>query len=469
MIVLVNPPFRDRRSTYWQEYEQASYPNPALTIFAGLLHGQGIPHLCVDAKLEGLGPAELPGVIAERLGGQDITLLGLTNSNTTVIGHDLQTAAELKRAFGSAPLVMGGPHVSALPEQTLRSCPELDLVAMHEGSGILLDLHDYLGVQSRITSLDQIGGLVYRGEGGEPLRSPLWRSRRLDTELLGRPRWEDFPRADTYHVFTALGCPFNCAYCFNTTDRRFAVKPVETIIAELKVLAERGGLGDFFFADATFAVNRRHTLQVLGRMMEEGLHAGAGWRCWTRVDVVDDELVGAMKRAGCVEISLGVESGSDEVLKRARKKTNTGQIGRAVATVKRHGIHCNSFIIFGHIGESEAQVRQTIEMLVAQNPDSVRIGLMTPWPGTEIWELARQGKEGLRLTTTDFQRYDKYFGSALQNQNLAFERLERIRIKAFMDLYLKNRRYVDLLRFSWRLRRPIARKLLAMLSRPASG
>jgi radical SAM superfamily enzyme YgiQ (UPF0313 family) len=466
MIIIINPPFADKKSTHYQLFEKHRYPNPALTIFAGIFHSLNIPYLCIDAKLEELRFEDILSKIKKRTVHSQPKIIGITNSNTTLIDDDLNFVRSLKKYHPDMPFVIGGPHVSALPEDTLRRCEEIDVVCKFEGTETILELYDFYTTKKNIKSLVDIKGIAFRDRGNGTIKNnPDRERRRISPYSLYRPRWEDFPKADTYYIFTSIGCPYQCSYCFNVTQKRFGIKSLDVTMDELNYLINHNGMKYFTFADATFGVNRRHTKELLRQMINEGIHEKANWECWTRVDVIDEELVSLMKRAGCKTIALGLESGSEKVLKRAHKRTNIGQIFKAVQLVKDYGILCRCFIIFGHIGETIEDAKKTIDLTVKLNPDEIFVGVMTPWPGTEVYELAVKKEEGFELITKDYKKYDKYFGEAMINRNISLEELDSLRNKLYLRLYLQNRRYKDFVKFVWTNRRPVIRKTKSLLRR----
>lgn len=385
MVILINPPFIDKKSTHYQLFERNKFPNPALTIFSGMLHALNIPYLCIDAKLEALTFDDILLRINERLKGKQPVVIGITNSNTTLIDYDLDFIQQLKKHYPKVPFVMDAPHVSALPAETLERCNELDIVCKFEGTETLVELYDYYTSKKNIQNLTEIKCIAFRdSENGNIINNPNRPRGKIGHLALCRPRWEDFPKADMYYIFTAIGCPYQCSYCFNMTQRRFGVKPVDIVIDELRYLINQNGMKYFTFADATFGVNKKNTQNLLQRMIDEGIAEKVNWECWTRVDVIEEELVSLMKEAGCTTIAIGLESGSDKVLERAHKKTNINQIFKAVNIIKEYGILCRCFIIFGHIGETKEDIKKTIDLTVKLNPDEIAVSVMTPWPGTEV-------------------------------------------------------------------------------------
>jgi radical SAM superfamily enzyme YgiQ (UPF0313 family) len=462
MIIIMNPPFPNKKSAHYQLFEKNKYPNPALTIFAGLFHKKGIPYLCIDAKLDSLTYHDVLSLIEEKLKGSIPTMLGITNSNTTLIQYDMEFMNQLKNKYPAVPLVIGGPHASALPEQTLQECKGIDVVCKFEGTETILELYDFYTSQRSVNNLADIKGIVYRDNTSDTIKTNPHRDKKIDMLQVGRPRWEDFSKGDIYHIFTAIGCPYQCSYCFNMTNRRFSIKPIDYVIEELNVLISRNGMKHFFFSDGTFGADKKNTKELLQRMIDEGIAEKVTWECTTRVDVLEEELIGLMKKAGCLNIALGMESGSNKILERAHKKTNIEQIYKAVDLVKKYGIVCKCFIIFGHIGETKEDIKETIKLTVKLNPDEIVVGVMTPWPGTEVYDLAVKKEEGLELLTNDYKLYDKWFGESMLNRNISLKELNSLRNEIYLRLFLQNHRYKDFLSFIWENRKPISRKVLSL-------
>ncbi len=466
MIVMINPPYLNTKLTNYITFKQAPYLNPAIALFAGLYHDKGIPYLCIDAKLDNLAYGDIITKIQNNTSIEDITFIGITISTSTAAHDDFDFVTFIKNEFPDIPIVVGGPHVTALPNDSLKTCRGVDIVVRYNGLLPLLDIYDYFTSQNKIKSLSDIPGIVFRGEKNKVVANAICQRTTDYVGSLTRPRWEDFSQASTYYVFSALGCPHRCSYCFNETNFLYGKKPVDMIIDELNLLINKFKMTNFSFSDPTFAVDKIHSKEVLQRMIDEGISEKVKWDCWTRVTVPDQEFCYLMKKAGCKLISLGVESGSNEVLRRANKGINTDQIAQGVKIVKESGIRCEFFLVFGQIGETAEDIRKTIDMAVNLNPHVVKVGIMTPWPGTEAYKLALNKKEGLELTTTtDYSKFDKYFGESLIHKNIDLDELEMLRISMYLQLYLKNNRYLELIHFAWKMRYGILRKSFSLIKK----
>ncbi|MEO5376951.1 MAG: B12-binding domain-containing radical SAM protein [Magnetococcus sp. DMHC-6] len=464
MIFLINPPFLDVHSTYAVEFKREPYANPALALLAAVLFDLKIPYQLVDAKLEEMTTEALIQRMQKSLGDNRPTLIGLTNSNTTEFANDLKTVALLRQQFPGVPLVMGGPHVSALPERSLAEGPLIDVLCIFEGKDTLVDLYQHFVNGGSVHDLGHIPGIAFRNQEGQYVRTENRKKDRTRWADVGLSRWEDFHgKAATWYIFTTIGCPYRCSYCFNATDFNVSFRNPEVILQELRYVIHERGAREFFFADPTFAVNRKHTVHLLEQMIAAGLHTGIKWKTMTRVNAIDAELLDLMRRAGCYEIALGVESTQEHVLKRANKKTNRDMIDRAVSLVKAAKINCKAFLIFGHIGETEADIRATIRHVVQLNPTDVVVGVMVPWPGTEIYELALNRKEGFELLSQEFDKYDKHFGMAMKNNLIDMRILENLRVEMYLRLYVQNGRFGDFLKFIWTFRRAVVFKIWSLL------
>ncbi len=465
MLILINPPFVDRQTAYFQEFEAHTYANPALAILSGILYDRKIPYCVIDGKLDDLTFEQLMARIDDTLGDDEPTLIGVTNSTTTIIGDEMAMITKIKARYPNTPIVVGGPHVSALPERSLEDCAEIDIVCLFEGNETLTELYDFYSGESEFDSLADVKGIAFQTNDRKITKTSARPRSNSRWHEFKRPRWEDFSDADTYFVFTGMGCPHRCSYCYNSTDFNYSVRNPDWIMDELRYLINERNVKSFYFADATFAVNRKATLEILGRMVDEGMGEQVTWECWTRVNVADEELFAMMKKSGCVGMALGIESGVNSVLERANKKTTTDEIARAVKLTKASGITCKAFLVFGHINETIADIKETIKLIVGLNPNEVGVGVMVPWPGTEVYQLAAHGKDGLHLLTDDFKKYDKYFGESMLNDKLSESALEWLRLTCYLRLYIQNFRLIDLSEFLWSMRRPISRKLFSLIKK----
>ncbi|MDP2928548.1 MAG: radical SAM protein [Candidatus Omnitrophota bacterium] len=182
-------------------------------------------------------------------------------------------------------------------------------------------------------------------------------------------------------------------------------------------------------------------------MIKKGLSKDIRWSATTRVDSVDKDLLQKMKEAGCDHIEFGVESGNREILKKIKKGITIEQAANAVRIAKDLKLHTEIGFILGHPDETAETAYQTIYLASMLNTNYVQLGIMVPYPGTEVADMAKNGLGGYKLLSNDWSDYNKQLGNALELKNLSRKDLERIQFAGYLKLFIFNRRYKDLLLF----------------------
>lgn len=180
------------------------------------------------------------------------------------------------------------------------------------------------------------------------------------------------------------------------------------------------------------------------------------------MNLADDVLYRRMKEAGCRKVDFGIESGDQAVLDRICKGIRLDKAVEAFRVAKRAGLKTTAFFIIGHPGENWRSAIRTVRFAGKCGAHSIAVGVMVPYPGTEIWELAQRGEGGYKLLTEDWRRYDKYFGQAVELRGLSRRQLEFLQAATYLWFYVRNGRFVELLRFVKRFKRE-ARATLSRL------
>ncbi len=168
------------------------------------------------------------------------------------------------------------------------------------------------------------------------------------------------------------------------------------------------------------------------------------WKTGIRANQLDDALAKKMKAAGCTVIGMGVESGDPEILKNVGKGIKIEHAVNATRIAKENGIKVNLYFIIGHPNETYEKANRTIDLMVKLNPDVAAIGLMVPYPGTQIYDLATSGGGGYKLLSSDWDDYNKQVGNALELESLSRKMMERLQVIGYFKLYLYNFRFREL-------------------------
>ena len=319
-------------------------------------------------------------------------VVGIT-SNTVKSPSAKRIAAIAKDFDPNVPVVIGGQHATIMPDDFL-SDSHVDFVVRGEGEQTFVEFLHQLGGNRQ---WDRVTGLSFRGNGGyfHNLQRPLLSN--LD-ELPFPARQclhdiEHYEPQSLSKLFASRGCPFHCTYCGSQNIWTHNVRhhSAARIVDEIRQVKKEYGATYFTFLDDVFGVDKKRAMELTREMA--GAKLGIRWDCLTRANLVSDELLVSMKKAGCAKIDMGVESGSDRVLKDTQKGLNTKQIIEAGRRIKKHGIFLYAFFMIGLPTETEEDARLTKKFIAELKPDWAGISIFTPLPGTGIYEdLRKQGK-----------------------------------------------------------------------------
>jgi radical SAM superfamily enzyme YgiQ (UPF0313 family) len=464
-IALIKPP-----ATYADWFAR---PVLGLSTISAVLSESGFENQIFDALFWGWSEEEL----VRRVAAYDPDLIGVT-AMTHEITRAARIVASLKARLGDRPTVVGGPHITALPERTLAEFPVFDYGVYGEGERTTVELVKCLFGGKPAPDLRAIEGIVFRNGDQIVVNEPRPFLTAQELDELPYPAFDQYygddrnalTGSESYYVmYTARGCPYRCSFCMQVLGRKVRGMSPERIVGEIEYAISRYGAHTVDFADEIFLFDSPRTRKTLQMMIDRGLSNRIRWSGLTRANMVSRELIALAKRAGCFDLEMGVESGDDEILRRIHKQITVEQVREAVQIIKDHDITLGACFILGHPHETHETARKTIDLAVELNTDTIAVGLMVPYPGTEIYEMAKQGRGGYRLLSEDWSKYDKYGGKSLELEAVSYEELVRYQRRAYIQLYLKNFRVFDMVDYIWRRRRSLwyflARKVRATLDR----
>lgn len=440
-VILVNPP---PFQVLEPEYDTPRFGRTGLACVASYLRqSEGYSVEIIDAKFERLNFRDTLQRILEK--NPDVVGLG---AFTCEIKPAACLAHGIKELSPRVTTVIGGVHVTAIPEETLLEFPAFDVGVYGEGEITFAELCQALR-EGRV--LDDIPGLVFRGEEGIRLNPP--RPRIADQDTLPFPAWDLLPRAEEYVLMTQRGCPFNCLFCMNPNGRVARARTIENFMRELKWVLDCYQPKEIRFGDELFSVNMERTHLLLDAMILADVPRLVKWFAQTHVHFVDAPLLKKMKQAGARLIGLGIETGDTEILRQMGKGTTREMILRAAQAAKDAQLPLVTYFILGHPHETFSSMKKTLDLAVKINPAIPIFGIMVPYPGTEVARLAAEGKGGYRLRSTDWDDYDKQIGGALEFAGLSRTLIEMFQVWAYVKVFLWNHRYWHFIKFCWQYRR----------------
>ena len=363
-------------------------------------------------------------------------------SSTTVAFHRAVEIAELvEERFPQLTMVLGGPHVSASPKNTIETSP-FKIGVVGEGETTFPELLEALKNGSELTN---VHGIVFK-QGEEIIQTPR-RPLIEDLDTLPFPAYDMIPNIGMYvpvankykilpfaTIISSRGCPNQCTFCDQAIfGRKLRQRSPENIAAEIIMLYRKFGVREFTFADDTFTLNSRRIPALFSLLDAENIRFP--WSCFARVNTVDEEILRYMKSKGCWNISFGIESGNQEILKTIKKNITLEQVEKAVSACSKIGMEARGFFMLGHPGETPDTMEQTIRFATSLPLSNAHVTINTPFPGTTQYsETHLYGT----LDTTDWKRFS-FFRPVFVPHGLSEEQLKEAQRSFMRRFYLRPR------------------------------
>ena len=398
-VLLLNPSMRyGVYNEAGRLYVDKSYPPLGLGYLAAVLEKAGY-----EVRLFDLFDATFEE--AERMIKEEkADVVGISCNLTDFRWSSIRLAQIAKRVNPNVVVVMGGSHVTNLYRQIIENFP-VDFVVRFEGEFTLLELVQTLESRGDLRDVEGIAfkdkaGVVVKNEDRPPI---------ADLDSLPFPAYHFFNfgkyirysspimfkgkkarEMKSSNIMASRGCPFNCRYCSVTKYWRgqCRLRSVENVVDEMETLHKDFDVNHFNFFDDTFTLNPERVINLCKEIIRRKLDVC--WECVTRVDSVSAEMLTWMKKAGCLSVSYGVESGSSAVLEAINKKQTRDQIIKAFKMTHEAGILAYILLMVGNPNESERSIDETIELLGIIKPDKIRTNLTKVYPATDLYRISVQ-------------------------------------------------------------------------------
>lgn len=394
---------------------------------------------------------ETPEALASRVAALRPDVVGLSVL-TPAANVATRLSQLLRQQLKTVRIVWGNIHARVFAQEILEA-HIADAVIHQEGEESLVE---YVAAVEARTEPVAVLGVSYRASDGtlfhnaaRPVVEDLDKLPYPAYDLLDLNRYIAPPMLSWMEpilpVQASRGCPFTCHYCTQENlPKGFRGRSLEAVVDEMEFHHKKFGVRFMGFLDANFPWNRSSALEFAELYMKRGMHKKVQWITETRVDLIDDETMGALARAGMRLIMFGFESGTQSMLDSYNKRVRLGASFTAMEAARKHKVAVLGLFMLGMPGETRESARSTIDLAIELNPDFAKFNLAVPYPGSEFFEKWRadiRRKGG----TIDFTRFSSWLDKASAGEllyvpeGMTGAELIAIRDKGMRDFYLRPR------------------------------
>lgn len=424
---LINPP------------QNTNYPQPPLGLasVAAILEKNHYPVEIIDANALKLSESEIINAV------KDSDIIGIT-AMTSHINSAIYIAKKIKDNYTYIKMILGGPHVTILPEETLNKVPEIDIIIRGEGEETIADLYEAI---EKGNKLENVYGITYREKGSiktTPTRTPIMD---LDTlpfpayHLLPLEKYKQHPphgiKSTFMAIMTSRGCPYNCIYCSKPIfGSKFRAQSPNRTVDEIEYLIEHFGIREFTFYDDSFTFDKKRIYLLCDEINRRNLDIL--WTCETRVNLISEELIQKMKNAGCYMIAYGIESGSQMILDNLRKGVTLNQVKEAINITHKTGINTVGYFMMGSPKETPQTLRDTIDFAKNLQLDFAQFSITIPFPGTDLYKFyIKNGEKVVNWDDFIYASLKSKNTPVFETESLNREELIKWNAKAYKEFYLR--------------------------------
>ncbi len=361
----------------------------------------------------------------------------------------------LRRAIPRAKIVIGGPHVSALPVYSLVGL-NADFGIVGEGEYAFLDI--IRTIESNCHNFDNIAGIVYWKDNKPILNSGCNLIRNLDElpfpawDLLSFSKYEDitgqvfFKAKPIAPLLTSRGCPHLCSFCASHVihGRNLRRRSFLNVVDEVEFLIKNYGVKEININDDTFSEIQDHALSICKEIIKRKLRISWRASAGMRADTLNEELLRVFKASGCYSLSLGIESFNDKVLLKARKPLLKSQLKDKIRMVREFGIEVVGFFILGLPEDTENSIRETIYFAKNSQLDFPIFSQAVPLPGSDIFNQKYSQEDLIKF---DWDSFDFNTNFPFGISEVAPAKLKKLYSVAYLSCYLVPRRILRIVTY----------------------
>jgi len=424
-VLLLNPPkFREKilltdpiltRCTGVPSKSPYIWPPIGLAYIAGY-----IEDICnvniLDSQVENLDGKN----VIKRCKDFDLVII---NASSTTIERDLKLCKMLKEENTSKIALIGG-HATYFHRELIKN-DSIDFVIRGEPEKIVYNL------VKNFENAKKAKGITWKKNNKIVCNKDAEIFQNLDKipfparHLLPKKKYYDIlmKKSPFTFIITSRGCPFNCTFCSTNlySKSKFRYRSAKNVIEEFSKVSDEG-FKEVFFFDDTFTIGKKRVLEISKGIKKFGIP----WKCTSRVDTVDKEMLEKMYESGCYHMQFGVESGNQRILNLMKKGIKVEQVKKVFKWCDEIGIETVAHFILGYPGEDRESIKKSVDLLHELHPDFVSLNMLTPVPGSEIFEILKpkENWENLDRGTISFCEIES-------------KELKEIIAKIYKDYYIR--------------------------------
>ena len=318
----------------------------------------------------------------EKFTNSDFDLIGLTVLSP-VYYEVVSLVEKIRKNSPQTPVIVGGPYVTTIMEDIFDGL-DINYAVYGEGE---ITFSEFIYFLKKERSIDIINGIIYKNEENVIVKNPSRKQiKKLDS--IPFPAYDLFKmnKYPMHRITTTRGCPFKCVFCNSSSiwDWKWRKRSVENIVEEIQYLLKNYGKKVFFLNDNTFNVDLERIELFCNTLIEKKIKIL--WSTPVKVEIITQEVAILMKKAGCYNVGIGIESANNEILKNIRKNTTIEEIDKGISIFKKAGIEVLGQFVIGSPGETLETVKQSIDYAKKSKLDFIMFYSILPFKGTEQWD-----------------------------------------------------------------------------------
>jgi len=429
-ILLVHP---SQHTAYGDSLIKPSHPPLGLLYIASCLQKYGHKINVIDYDNDNITDDKFKSFL--RKNRPDA--VGFT-ATTSSINHAVKLAGYVKQ-IGDIPVMIGGIHATIAPEKVIKEkC--FDFVIFGEAEQTAVELVRELCNKNK--DFSNVKGIVYRKKGKAVFNEARPVIKDLDTlpfPAIGLLKNKYLPpdalKTPAISIFTSRGCPGRCTYCCtkNIFGLKLRFRSVKNMIQEIESLLGKG-IREIHIMDDNFTVHKKRVLDFRDMLKKKGIETSFVFGNGLRADMIDEDILQALKDMDVLSVGFGVESGNQEILDRIKKDIKLETVEKAYKLSKKFGFQTWGFFMIGLPGETKETVRDTIDFAKKVDPDFAKFLILKPYPGSEVFEELNE--KGL-IFDFDYENYGVYTKPVHNLPNLSSEEIGKLHKQAFREFYLR--------------------------------